>query len=180
MTLAGQTTIWSRSVIFCVPSQKAGFPHTLSLSGSRKDAERAEEIHKTRDNGCLLRPERLSDAIVTFSALLVQKCCSAAATVASGYRLTISNDHKGKVRKKERNKETNPAGGGRAPAAAACRTFYHFHLNERHSQLEEGDPTANQPPQPQCRECASVCACMCACKEDASTQMLMCCPAHRV
>lgn len=46
----------------------------------------------------------------------------------------------------------------RVPAATVCSLFYHFHLKEPHSQLEKGDPTANQPPEPRC---ATTCVCMC-------------------
>lgn len=49
------------------------------------------------------------------------------------------------------------------PAATVCSLFYHSHLNEPHSQLEKGDPTANQPPEPQCTVCVCVCVCRCVC-----------------
>lgn len=43
----------------------------------------------------------------------------------------------------------------RARSYSVCSLLYHYHLNEPHSQLEKGDPTANQP-DPQC----SVCVCV--------------------
>lgn len=64
VTLAARSTVWLR---YTPQNWLLSDSQTLRLGGGQKEAEGAEETHKTRDDGRLLsRPERLADAFCHF------------------------------------------------------------------------------------------------------------------